>query len=327
MPRVRTAVLALPLLAAPGCAPAPTSELPLKVTTTFPADGAAAVPEESLPLVLLTLPIPEGDPFAVTLGRGGDAEPLTCHPGDDGVTLACPLDEPLRADTRYRVEVDLYADGETDATSQFTTALPEGLGFDVGPGLAVVQAGGEPTAAALLEQAIADEGSLFVCLHGFPGDAASLPWQGDVLLGRGEVLPGPSGEGEGAVREDEGYPLAAPGGLDDDGRLDGVADAAFLPVSVDGVFVPLLVRDVRVSGDVAVQADFGSVMDFELSARVPERAVDDLLAAVPDWALLLGEFLVLDVDTDGDGRDDSATLILRGQGERITLVGQLRGEG
>ncbi len=296
----------------------------LEVVATYPADGASAVPEDIRPAILLSKAIPQGMVLGVTLrGPGGNRE-LECVPNEDADSLLCPLKDPLSADSAYTLEVDLGANGEPEASVRFTTSLPSGLGYDIGDALTVEEAGGSSDAASLLQVALADAGTLLVVLDGFSGNESALPWEGTWLMGRGQILPGSSGEGEGAVREEEGYPLAAWGELDTDGEFYAQAETAFLPMDIDGTSVPVWVTEVEMRGNIDLQSDFNAMPAIYLNALVPERSLDALTDALPDWGELLTGLISLDVDADGDGQDDSASLKLSSAGERVELVDEIR---
>ena len=298
----------------------------LQVVSMHPADGSAAVPAEVAPKIVFSQDIPRQIAFDVTVNRGALSTPMACTVSDDPAVLDCPLPEDLLPDAWYRIEVDIAADGELDAESLWTTGAPDGLAYDVGPDLAVEQLGGNDNAVALLEDLLlSGDDHLVMVLDGFSAGRHSLPWRGSWLLGNARVRENlKTGELEALIDEVDGLTISTRGTLEEDGTFTADADYATLPIEVDGQALQLLLEDVQLSGTIPLaEHEYERVQRVRLTAAVSEAALDDLAAAVPEWAQLISELagvIKMDRDLDGDGTVDAATFQLSSSGDRVLLA-------
>lgn len=298
----------------------------LEVVSMNPPDGSAAVPVNVAPKVVFSQDIPRQVDMIVTLHRGAIATELACRPSDDDMVLDCDLPEDLRPNAWYRVDVDIGADGEIDGESTWTTGDPEGLTYDVGPGLAVEQLGGNDSAVTLLEDLLlGGNDHLVLVLDRFSPGNHSLPWDGNFLLGNAAVHSDKrTGEFKAVIDEESGLTIATRGTLQADGEFTASADYASLPVSVDGQDIQLVLEEVWLTGHIPIsEHDFARVQNVRLSAAVSRRALDDLAAAAPDWAQVIADvtgLIDLDLDLDGDGVHDAATFEISSSGDRIELA-------
>jgi hypothetical protein len=190
----------------------------------------------------------------------------------------------------------------------------------------VEQLGGNDSAVTLLEELLLDgEDHLVLVMDHFSPGADPLPWDGNWLLGNARVRENlRTNEFEAVIDEGEGLTISTRGTLEPDGGFTSQADYASLPVSLDGERLQLLLEDVVLGGHIPLgEYDYERVQNVQLTAAVTEQALQNLADAVPDWARLIAELtglIDMDVDLDGDGIDDAATLQLNSSGERISLA-------
>jgi len=295
----------------------------LEILAMRPADSAAAVPTNVLPTFWLSKQLGNEVSFEVFLHGNGDSRPLACFPNGDGTALECPLDVYLEQDQEYELTIDLGVDGEVDASSLFDTGMPDGPAYDIGHNLEVVQAGGSDLAAQLFQDSLVGETTMLLQIKEFEPLADELPWGGDFLVGRGYARPQATDDGEVVVDGEYGFSLATQGVIRADGGFRASADHATLPVEVDGNPIYLLLHDVVVAGTMSLDRDFERLEDVTITGIVPMTSMEELAAAFPDWAEVLGDLFQVvnpDVDLDGDGNKDACSLEIQGDGIRVQLI-------
>ncbi|MDP7112650.1 MAG: hypothetical protein QGH45_11840 [Myxococcota bacterium] len=282
------------------------------IVALFPGDGAAAVPEDTPLRIELAWDSPADRDVIAWLGESGDElEPLACVHDWTIHVVECLPPAPLRSNTEYIFAAQLPSRPARAMSSTFQTATPEGLGYEIGAELGVTELGSNGLAGPVLNTQLTVSGPLLLVSEhldtadDLPALASNWVW------GPGKRLEAQPGQPY-VIRENVGYPFAAPTVVGEGGTIFGSATYAYLPVTLGGEW-----RHVRVDG----LAMFG-----QLDPTDPDLPVDDLtiegyvkassllraLADVDDTeASGIRNLVDLDTDTDGDGQLDAAHLVLK----------------
>jgi len=155
-------------------------------------------------------------------------------------------------------------------------------------------------------------------------DAEDLPSLGSHWVwGPGTNLVDPQGEpieDTYAVLRDVGYPLSIKTQVDGEGAFFGRTDHAHLPIRVDGTWIAVRIDDVSLRGSVDPHDTGLPVVEFQVSALIPDISIDRVADELGSTeAFLLQTLVEYNVDADGDGTVDSALLTLGGSGLPTTI--------
>lgn len=286
----------------------------------FPDDGAAAVPLETSLIVEIGPDVESPIDLAATLQRdGGAPAEVACTSTDDPLLMVCVPDEALQENAHYVLAAELDGAPGTRLESRFSTAHPEGGGYELAENLTVERFGAGVIASPLLNAAIAGGFPLLlVSVDVF--DDADLPAVGtNFVWGPGKNLEGLGGDVY-AVARNVGYPLASVTMIDEQGSIFGSSEHSYLPIWLDGDWHPVRVDDLVMRGTLSPDSPGLPVTDLSVEANVPQISVDRITAQLggPE-ASMLGALVQMDEDTDMDGVPDSARLELRTRAAPVVI--------
>jgi hypothetical protein len=286
----------------------------------FPDNGAAAVPLEASLIVEIGPDVETPIDLAATLQRDGGAPmDLTCAATDDPLLMTCTADEALQENAQYLLSVELDGAPATRLESRFSTAHPEGGGYELAENLIVERFGAGVIASPLLSATIAGGFPLLLVSEDVFDDA-DLPAVGtNFVWGPGKNLEG-QGADVYAVARSVGYPLASVTMIDEQGSIFGSSEHSYLPIWLDGDWHPVRVDDLVMRGTLTPESPGLPVTELSVEANVPQISVDRITAQLggPE-ANLLGAMVQMDEDTDLDGVPDAARLILRTRAEPVVI--------
>ncbi|MCB9746137.1 MAG: hypothetical protein H6740_26410 [Alphaproteobacteria bacterium] len=261
----------------------------------YPAAGAMALRGALDVQVALT---EEGEAPEVWLRAGQGPELLDCQPSTLSAALICPVFDAVPEDQDLIIEVD--RGGEWVSLPMSARAPEPGQAWLAEAGLELLSLGASDSAAELLAPQITGVPMVMVLGYGVGGRAMRI--------------------GVGSQR-DEGVRIASPGlvlvsPVDDPTTLEGPPSAAWLPLSVEGETLPMPLRELVLFGE-----PDGDQLEVLAEGVVPGDALASLAEAAGVPSAALRAVLELDVDQDGDGRPDAATIQLRLQGHSASLEG------
>lgn len=314
---ILTTILLVALLS--GCsAPAPSPFDSETIVSMYPSNGAAAVPPHTDLMVDVGWDVAEDAVVEATLANElGHSEELRCHrEADDDCWYVCPAAAQLVPDTRYTFTASL--DGVAQASTTFTTAAPEGNGYEVGQHLVVEQLGANETAANKLTDLMAGSGPSLMVTEGILG-AENLPAQDTTWMwGPGRQLAGD--EEHYAVSRAVGYTAVMNVTVDESGTIHGGADAVYLACELDGEWMFVRIDAVTVRGRMNPDEAGLPIRHFTLEGIVTSTTITRLVDDIDeDLQPLVYALFEADVDTDGDGEDDAAAVRITTQGLPVTV--------
>ena len=279
-----------------------------QLIAVFPDDGAAAVPLDSSFMVETGADLDDG---VEIVGRiepvGGSPVDLSCEPTTFGGLHQCSYPADLEEDTDYVFTAEI-AGGTTSLSSNFTTAHPLGLGYEITHSLQVERVGGMSIATDLFNALLSGEAELLLVSENIYDDG-DLPSVGsNWVWGPGAWIESESAY---AVARAVGYPLSSLTMIDDDGTIFGSSSHSYLPLSVSGAWLPIRVDDLVLRGSLDPGDPALPVSELRVEANVPSTSIDRIAANLdPTSAELLLTLIKLDVDTDLDGEPDAARMVL-----------------
>ncbi len=290
------------------------------IVALFPDDGAAAVPQEVSLIVEVGADVETPVDLASTLQRDGGAPmDLDCRATADELLMECTAAEPLQEAATYAFLVELDGAPDTRVTSRFTTAHPQGAGYELAEQLVVERFGGGAIASPLLNTAIAG-GMPLLLVSEDVFDVEDLPAVGtNFVWGPGKQLEG-QGDDVFAVARNVGYPLASATMIDAEGSIFGSSAHSYLPVWLDGSWHPVRVDDLVMRGTLSPGSPDLPVTELTVEAHVPQISIDRITAQLegPE-ASLLGALVELDADTNLDGVPDAARLVMTTHAEQVVI--------
>ncbi|MCB9744744.1 MAG: hypothetical protein H6740_19270 [Alphaproteobacteria bacterium] len=259
----------------------------------YPAAGAMALRG---PLDV-HVQVGDGDAPEVWLRAGLGPERLDCLPGSQPSSLVCPAFEEVPEDQNLTLEID-WGDALLSLPMSGRVPGPGRAWFsEAGPELLAL--GGNDRAPELLAPYLSGTSMVAVSSAGVGGQALRMG------LARAE---------DAATRVlSPGLVLVTP--IEDSQTLAGPVVDGWLPLEIDGETVPLPLQELAITS-----TREGTLLDARIEAVVPADALAAIAEAsgVPEVALRAA--LDLDVDRDGDGRPDAASILMRLQGEETALT-------
>lgn len=282
------------------------AEVPLEhgdLVAVFPPDGALQLIGD-VPVEVVLGSAAEGTVPTVTLTRGTETTELPCVLGTGGNVVDCGAVAGMTAGEAVALSVTAGAT-TASASSAGRTPAP-GIGWDLLDGVTFTALGGGGEAVNLANGEL-DSGHAFVALDGYDGTPGA--W---TLVG-GESALTTDGTTFGIAAP--GFAFVLPAEVDSDGQLTGSAPTAWLPSEVASGQVHLLLLDVSITG----QLDGDVLTDLVLEAHLPALALEELAAPLGALGPELLDVVSLDVDRDGDGTNDAATVRLEGAPAPATL--------
>jgi hypothetical protein len=275
------------------------SSLPIEsgdLAAVFPPDGSMRlrgdVPVEVVMGVASQNHLPK-----VTLTRNDETSSLTCVLGNGGNTADCGFIPAVEPDSD-RLSLTVEAGADTLAVDPLNRYPEPGLGWSLLAGTQFTRLGSGTDAVTLVNGALVSD-SAFVALDGYQGSEGSYTMVG----GPSAVLPnGQFGIGN------PGLGFVLPVDVSADGAISGTADTAWLPLPINNVVVHLLLLNLKVTA----QLDGELLEDVSLTAELPALALEDLAASLGALGPNVLNVVVLDIDRNGDGTPDAASLELSG---------------
>jgi hypothetical protein len=281
------------------------AELPLErgdLVAVFPPDGAEHLSGD-VPVEVVLGSKAEGTLPEVTLTRGGVTTALSCELSYGGNVADCGSVDGVQGES-----LALSVTAGADALDVVTVArLPKpGLGWSLLDGPKFTQFGGGSEAVTLVNSYLA-QGSAFLALDHYAGDPGPY-----VMVG------GPSGDlpDGGLAIADPGLGFVLPVQVGADGSVHGAADTAWLPIPVSGQVVHLLLLDVTLDGTL----DGDRLTKMTLGAELPAISLEDLVTPLGSLGSDVLDLIQLDVDRDGDGTNDAATIRVEGEPAPASLA-------
>jgi len=291
-----------------GCTLSPSPYDEHDIVALFPAAGAAAVPQTT-PIRIDAGWAHDGDALEARLAHeDGTIAAMVCHrAGDDAQWFECERPGKLDADTTYTLSA-----GSNDApvTSTFTTAAPEGRGYEIGSSMSIEKFGSEAIAADQISGFLADAGPMVMVAA--PDADGSETWH----WGPGRRLPD-SAAADYAAKQDVGYPVALNVTQDAD-LFHGWAEHVYMPIELEGDWHYIRLDEVELNGTFLPGST--TIAGMEIEALVTNTTVQRLADLFDeDIADLIIAVCRPDVDTDGDGEDDALTFRLVTAGAEVDI--------
>ena len=270
--------------------------LDLAIRDGFPADGADGVAHKIRPYVLLTRPLTDDERFdvaALITGTGHNDAPLV-DIDDDAMGVRLYPDE-LDPDRTYAFDLSL-----ADAVTSFSTAPPPGTAFNMSSDLEVLSFGARAAQANTLND-LFEPGVYPLWVLQVVGTAPPF----DLVFAPGRI---DEEDPPFLLRKEYGYS----GRLLDvdvaaDGTVDHAQDGVFLPLWSAEDVILLYLEDVRLTGEMA--GDGSAIGTMTLTGVLTTRWLLRMADAGPSWRAAVN-VVKPDVDTNGNGIDDSATFTI-----------------
>lgn len=295
-------------MALAGCGSGRTMALALEpvrpgdVVAVFPPDGAMHLYGD-VPVDVVLGAASVGVEPNVSWVQGGVLQSLPCNLHWGGTVARCGV-LPARISGEAGLVLTVASGAELVQVLPLARLPAPGLGWSLLEGTSVAAFGGGGAAAALVDSYLA-RGSAFVALDGY------LDAPGDYTL-----VGGPSEPRDGVVGLlPPGFAFVLPVTVGADGDVHGWAPSAWLPVSLDGRVVRILLLDVSLSAHLS-----GTELVAMSMRAVPAVSLGELSDAIGFEGPALLELVTLDRDRDGDGEGDSATLELVGSPRPMRLA-------
>jgi hypothetical protein len=203
----------------------------------------------------------------------------------------------VAADAADRLGVDVAVGGAAVSSAAITDPPRSIVGWDVFDGASVETFGPGTVARDQLAQAL-ESSHAFGVLDGWAGQPGSYTFMVTTAAANGAGL---------YQAGTPGFTLMIPAEVDAAGHLTGEADTAWLTLNIRGEPVNVLMLDVALSGTLTGT----ELTDYRLEGSLPMVS----LLNVADALDLGGVFVAavgLDVDHDGDGENDAASLVFSG---------------
>ncbi len=219
----------------------------------------------------------------------------------------------LEADSAYCAKLDIDQDYSVPAAwpvtyeTCFQTEQPCGTAVQLTVDIVFEQFGGgtQQVVRGILNDTLQAYGNDFPVAMVFDGvpSTTTFPVSGFLTV-IGEYAPGPPPEPPAS-----GWLTSLEGGeIDADGLFTCAADTMVLPVPVTTLDIFLTLQNATMSGTAVSSGDFTDLDGYRLEAVMTESDIVELANSLgsPELAGLV----VLDVDLDGNGQPDAATVVL-----------------
>lgn len=284
----------------------------LRLVDYMPADGIVGVAHRSNPYFLFNRPLSaaeEADVEDLVLTEVGGDGRFSFPPevAFDDAAVRYGEDRLNRPDA-YTIDVRLPTPGDAFHSSFATDEAP-GLDYNLASDMSVAAFGGNADNAATLGSYFTPE--LPIWLGKVTGLGSSLPATVDFALA---VADGSRTSSRPLyIHRQYGYITRFEGlVIDEDGRFEQRLDGAFLPLWISGDPVLLRLTPITIRGRFELSGADAILSDFELEGVVSTRWLLKMASLEDPWPRLL-DILSLDVDLNGNGIEDSATIHLVSQ--------------
>ena len=279
-----------------------------QIIALFPDEGAAAVPRDVVMMIEVANDLDDSVEIEATLeAEGADPVALNCSPSNHDHLYNCLTTFELEAETWYTFTAEIAGAPNSRTVSNFATSHPEGLGYEIAREFNVERVGGLSFATTFFNALLSGESALLLVsqdLH----TSADLPSVGtNWVWGPGAYV---NAESAYAVDRSVGYPLSSLTMVDEQGTIFGSSSHSYLPLLVNGQWLPIRVDDLVLRGSLDPNDPELPVSELNVEANIPKSSIDriaSLLGATD--ASLLESLVELDVDTDLDGVPDAARLV------------------
>lgn len=306
----------------PGIACEEEPDLDLTLRAVVPPNEAVGVPLNVEPTFWFNKTIPHEVAFDADIDLAELNWPLTCTTENDGSILVCEHEEELINGQKHKLLLDLGPDEEPEYEGVFYTGIPTGPAYHLGEEMVVERVGNSDLAADLLGQVMAGDTTLVLVFHKFHPTADLLPYDLQFLLGRGFIRPHIYAEGGVVLDSEYGFTTSLPGTIQSDGAFRATGEYGVIPVSAEHTSVLMVLEDVEIGGAVDPDEGWDFLPEVRLSGAIPITSLEELVAAMPEWAEVVADLVGLvkpDLDLDGDGEDDACTLEISATGIRVHL--------
>ncbi len=294
----------------------------------YPSDGAQAVLPDLLGSIYFIEPY-EGDEDLISItfidqdGATQSSDAIMTSSGDEARFYAKP---DLKEDTNYCLMVEVPYQEDVDgrwpirASACFTTAVPCGVTIDVGASVSIDQLG-DSTQAQLnvingwLSSYGSDYPVVFLLQDVIESATFSEIATFSAALGAYET----DADGNN-VLETDGYVSSIPDCVvDETGDMLCSADDVVFPLYDEetNTKINLFVKEVSMSGTLLSSGALNTISSFVLDGIVTQ---DSLRILENTTGFPIGDYVELDVDTDGDGTMDAATFVLSTSPQPLDLL-------
>ncbi len=292
------------------------------IVGSFPQDGAMLVPRQLYVELYFSEPYPDDCPVGAihaTLTGLSDVDPYFADLGDgslseDGLSFGHGVDLP-EYPVSYRLDATIDAtqcdtidaEGPVEWSAEFATYLACGVAFDVFAGMRFTQVGGDPETAEAMTQLLKEDGGTYPTgwiFSGLDSDEVFPISSVDVLIAGLQA----NEDGTYTIHQDTGVTSTLEGcGVDVHGAMTCAADRAVFPIDIStGTTLYLYLNGVHASATLSSSGDISSMEDFLFEGAVYADELSSLLAdaGIPE----LYDQISMDIDSDGDGVGDAATV-------------------
>ncbi len=277
-----------------------------RIIALFPDEGAAAVPLDVIPMVEVA---DDSTPLEAFLEDDeGTVVELSCAPSTFEGLQKCLLPTPLEIDRYYTFSAQVEGSPTTAVVANFSTSHPSGLAYEMGAALQVEQFGGLELATSVFNSLISGDAPLLLVSE----DVYS---GGDLPSVGSNWVWGPGGyiasEDTYAINRSVGFPMSTMTLVDEEGTVFGSSSHSYLPVWIDGSWMPVRVDDLVMRGTLSPFSPGLPVSQLTVEANLPLVTLDRIAQQLDESeADLLYSLVELDTDTDLDGVPDAAHLVL-----------------
>jgi len=286
-----------------------------RIIALFPDEGAAAVPLDVVPLIEVA---DDSTPLEVTLeDDAGTPLTLSCAPSSLEGQHRCLLSEQLEMDRYYTLTAQIADSPATAVVSNFSTGHPGGLGYEIANELEVLQFGGLSLATSVFNNLISGDAPLLLVSEDVYS-GGDLPSVGsNWVWGPGAYI---ESEETYAINRLVGYPMATMTLVDEEGTVFGSSSHSFLPVWLDGRWIPVRVDDLVMRGTLSPFSPGLPVSKLTIEANLPEVTLERITQQLDETtADLLHSLVEMDTDTDLDGQPDAAHLVLTTSAQPVAI--------
>jgi hypothetical protein len=281
---------------------------PLRVVDSLPADGILGVAHRSAPYFLFNRPLDAAEidalgDLVMAEADGGDSFTFAPRLAFDQAAVNYGEDR-LNRPEAYVIDVSLPPGAGAWHSGFATDELP-GPDFNASAGMSATAFGGNEEHAALLSSYFTAGAPVWLAKVTGPAADGTI----DVALA---VTNGASsGSRPFYIHRAYGYVTRFPGmALAADGSFEATLDGALLPLWISGDPVLLRLTPLTIRG--RFDPSGPALSDFELEGVVETRSLLKMSELPDPWPRLL-DIVSLDVDTNGNGVEDSATIHLVSQ--------------
>lgn len=292
---------------------------PLRLLDYFPEPGAPGVPKDIAPYFLFNRPVDAYDSLSFSLPTyNGTIKAFETIPDFDLTGIMFHPSGQLYPDgTETDFTMNLSLDDEAlISPTGFTSTFPEGLIFNMSVDLKCDQFGGSFTQAKLL-QAYFTPGvyPLWLMVPEGVTEKTTFPTTTNLFIGPA------------FIRSTGGYRIYRHIGfstnfrnvtIQADGSFQAASAGEFLPLDSPNRVIPLWLTDLKLSGTFDLKSSPPRIQSFQLRGVLPTRSLLLLSNESENYATAVNG-LALNIDSNGNGVNDSATFGVSSNPETIPM--------